>query len=580
MRNGIVRETRNPLWLDKAQFGTKVRANHSQLRRGGNGNGKSTASRHHTGQIIGERNDGQDAPRHVHHGHRLVQLGIPHQESMSNGRFSKGKAHHVHSIVTETRQNQKGRGSHGVRGQQVDQVGPTHSFFPHVVEKGGQPNPPRQTKLVHTGGSEGAQKVATRPRVVALVETGHQVSVPVPALGVNDVVELEQRSTFLVGFTGHVIDPMQFTIVIKPHDTVHVQDLVLRFVLQIEAGADHGVGCDTDQDSVQGTKGSEPVRTIRVRCVKDGIRVHFLLGAHGGHVDFVHALDGTNVKMLRGKNVAKRRHDGRIILQRHRGSRCSILLVRPNVSSFLGFDNVVVNPVSKFVARLFARHGANDATIASDKQLGQKAPTHQQGINDQGHEPHRMDHEHPCLAGAHVRIHVGLFAKDPVRHVLQKVATGNRQTTNDQLRQFIVLNLQARHGHLQTSVDKRRMQQRRDHGRRQCHQQSIGVHGFLGIPNRGGELQTTPNAHARRDQMSGTVQIMLVKGMKLGRHGLVRGLTPKDGAQVKWHGLLVLVLESRRHCFGSFFLALSPTICGVMTCVMVDPMMSMGYLWR
>mmetsp|Transcript_21369 Transcript_21369/g.35351 ORF Transcript_21369/g.35351 Transcript_21369/m.35351 type:complete len:286 (+) Transcript_21369:104-961(+) len=246
MWNRIVRETFNPLGFDESQFGSKVRADESELRGREHGDTESGHGHGDADQIAGQGNEWQQTTAQMIEGNRLVEFGIAHQIPKGNGFVAKGKGRHVHHVMTEGREEEEWKWSHGVRDTNVDDIVPPHVFDTERIGPSRDPNPPRQDKFVHTGRFERAQKVTTRPRVVGLIAIGDKGTVPVPAFGVNDVMEFNNRTTFVIRDTWSVINPMKFAIVIKTETIVHVEGAVHGIVLEIEFGADHLVGSDTD----------------------------------------------------------------------------------------------------------------------------------------------------------------------------------------------------------------------------------------------------------------------------------------------------------------------------------------------
>ena len=553
MGNGPIGESGNPLGFDKAQFRTKVGTDHAQPDRGQNRHTKAHTGQEDTGNVIGELHQGQQATSQMQESGGLEQFGIAHQEPVRDGWVAKGKGTQVDAIVTETGENQKGRRTHGIGRQNVHDIGPAHRFFKLVIEIGRQPNPPGINLGKGTRGTKGAQKVVARPRIVTLVQKGHQISIPVPALGVHDKMQFNQGSTFLVGLTGHVINPMKFTIVVKAHHTIHVQYLVLRIsVLQIKVGPNHGIGSHSHQDTVQGGVGSKPEGTIGVGGVKDGIRAHFLLGTHSRDINFIHPLHRPDIKMMQGKHLAEPRINGGIVFQGQGGSRCRVLFVRPDMGRFGSHRHIAIDPFPQF----FNGHAGGNLTyhvaVPRHKEFGQETIAHENRVNDQGHEPNGMDHQHPGF-GVNIRPHVGLFGKDEVRHILQSIAQHHGQAAHLHRRQLVSQELRRLYRNLQTCIEKGGMQETRDNGSG-CHNESgIGINEGGDSTNRRGQLQGTPNAQSSRKHMSHDIHVMFVKGMKLIGNALVRILAPKNTRKAKGDGnfLLHLVLAAvgdSRHC--------------------------------
>mmetsp|Transcript_17751 Transcript_17751/g.33695 ORF Transcript_17751/g.33695 Transcript_17751/m.33695 type:complete len:554 (+) Transcript_17751:248-1909(+) len=545
-----IRKPFNPVGLDKAELRTKVGANKAEASRGQDGNGKASHGNQHTRGIVRELNQGQKTASQMHQGNGFPELGITHQETMGHHGFSKGKGRHVDTVVTERRQDEKGGGSQGVRHGKVYQVGVTNVFLHLVVEESGQPNPPGVQKVKCRLGTERSQKVVARPSVVACVAPRHKLSIRVPSLGVDHVVQLHDGAAFLVHFTRKVFNPVQFAVVIKAHRTVHVQNLVQRFMLQVEMRAYHFVGRESHQDTVARAKGQEPKWTVLVRGVEDRVRVDRLFGANGCHIDFIHGNNGHNIKMMGLEDATEGSQDTTIIFQRVRSLIRTFLFVRPNVRSLGGGRNVLVDPRAQLVDAFLVGHGGHDTAITSDKESGHEAVAHQDGINHQRHEPNTVHSQHPWL-GTNVRVHVRLFLTNVVRQVLQSVTSGNGETTHIEGAQFI-----ARKGHclrrnLQATVDIGRVQDCRRNGHRQTNQRHVRVDGNFQVKDGSRELQSSPYAQTRREDMKKDVQIVTMEWVEFVGDVLVRGFAHKDGRRRpngRVRGLFLLVRHGLQRC--------------------------------
>mmetsp|Transcript_14913 Transcript_14913/g.19521 ORF Transcript_14913/g.19521 Transcript_14913/m.19521 type:complete len:252 (+) Transcript_14913:333-1088(+) len=242
--------------------------------------------------------------------------------------------------------------------------------------------------------------------------------------------------------------------------------------------------------------------------------------------------------MMSRKDFSEISHDGRIVLQGQGGSGSSFLFVRPNMRSFLSGRDSLVDPLTQFIARLWVRHIDVDVAIARDKQLGKKEETHKHHrINDQGHEPNRVHYQHPRL-GPNVRPHVSLFRKKVMTQILKTVTQGNSQQAHMHGTQFqrtleASANAHSHRWHLQTRIDKGRMQSRRTERSGQRNQTSIYINCFGYIKHGGSQLQGAPNTKAGGQQVQCYIHIVLVERVKLGGDCLVTVLAYKDGSRIK-----------------------------------------------
>mmetsp|Transcript_13542 Transcript_13542/g.18883 ORF Transcript_13542/g.18883 Transcript_13542/m.18883 type:complete len:113 (-) Transcript_13542:1595-1933(-) len=109
MGDGVVGESTDPRWLDKAKLRSKVGTDHTQLHGGQNGDGKSSHGHGDTGEIPWEFHQGHDLFGQVHQSQSLVEFAIPHKRFMRHRWAAIGKGRYVYTVVSEGGQNEEGR---------------------------------------------------------------------------------------------------------------------------------------------------------------------------------------------------------------------------------------------------------------------------------------------------------------------------------------------------------------------------------------------------------------------------------------------------------------------------------------
>ena len=181
---------------------------------------------------------------------------------MGDGRAPVGKGRNVYAIVSKGGQQQKGSLSQKVHTQDVCQIGPPDMQLKHGIGSGGGKDPPGVELFQHRHGTECPEEVLAGPGVVGLVEIRTELAVVVPALGIDDEMELDQRAALRVDLSGNVIDPVQFSVVIKAQRVVHVDRLGFGNMLEVEICSNHFVGRDPNQNTVEGSSGQPPKGSV------------------------------------------------------------------------------------------------------------------------------------------------------------------------------------------------------------------------------------------------------------------------------------------------------------------------------
>ena len=128
----------------------------------------------------------------MHQGDGLVKFAVAHQISVSDRRFPVSKRGNVYTVVSEGSQDQEWQGSKGIASKNVHQIAPSKVLLKHSISPGGDPDPPSNSTLVQVLWTQSQQKVTTGPRVVLGVQVRAKISVPVPSLGVDNKVQLDQ----------------------------------------------------------------------------------------------------------------------------------------------------------------------------------------------------------------------------------------------------------------------------------------------------------------------------------------------------------------------------------------------------
>ncbi len=262
MGDGVVWKATDPGGFDKAKLGAKVGSHHSQLHRGQDRDGKAGDSHQEAGGVIGKVNERQEALGQMHQGNRLVKLAVAHQYPVGDWWTAVGKGGDVNTVVAERSQDQKGSFSEQKGRQNIGQVAPSNVNHEQGIGPCGCKDPPGIELFQHGFGPNGSKEIVTRPSIVRIVEEGTEFSVSMPALGVYNVMEFDERSALGVGGTRDVVNPVQFTVVIKTQAVVGVDDLGFGNVLEIEVCANHLVGSDTDQNTVERGAWQPPVGSI------------------------------------------------------------------------------------------------------------------------------------------------------------------------------------------------------------------------------------------------------------------------------------------------------------------------------
>ena len=76
-----------------------------------------------------------------------------------------------------------------------------------------------------------------------------------PSLGINDIMQFQQRSTLLILLIRHMINPMLLTVIIESHHVVGINDLIQRVAIEGKACPDHGIVSQTYEDAITGSEG-------------------------------------------------------------------------------------------------------------------------------------------------------------------------------------------------------------------------------------------------------------------------------------------------------------------------------------